>query len=181
MRRGKAIDGLYNVIAYAIEGAEKHLLEQENFAEIQKKLKKEKIRAERESLLLEQTPELPNIIGLEDLNEETFSHLLESYKTAKIRKIEAEKKAAQEAEEKRKKEEQDRKELEMRALEAEKKLAEERKKAEVEEKKRKAEREKMEAEREEERRKSEEEREKAEKAREVERKKMEEEMRKSVS
>jgi len=109
LRRGKAIDGLANVIKFLIVPIEEHLEEQEKFVKIQEEKKKDDIEQERISLLTPFVGET-TFYDLRNMTEEGFNHLLKSSETAYNARIEAEKKAEEEriAQEKKDAEERER-------------------------------------------------------------------------
>jgi len=167
LRRGKAIDGCYNVLEFLITPLEKALLDQEQFAERKEAARKAAIKAEREAAMLPYSPDLA-AFNFEEMAEATFAALLAQTKAAHEAKIEAARKAEEDRiarekaeaaererirqENERLKREADEREKQMRAerekAERERKAAEEaaRKEREAIEAKAKAEREKAEAE-----------------------------------
>lgn len=84
LRRGKAIDGAYNIVEFLIAPLEKTLLDQEQFAKNKETERKVALKRSRTELI---TPHLQNPItelygmALEDLSEETFAELLDLKKT----------------------------------------------------------------------------------------------------
>lgn len=92
LRKGKTIDGIYNMLAYAIKPLEEHLAEQENYAQ---KLEDDR----RKEYVLKRTPELAQYCedaGLYDLggmDEDVYQRLLTGFKEAYHYRLEAEKQA----------------------------------------------------------------------------------------
>jgi hypothetical protein len=74
LRRGKAIDGVYNVLEYLIAPLEKHLLQQEQFVERMEAERKARIHAEREAALRPLVSDTtPYAFG--DMSEDAFQDL----------------------------------------------------------------------------------------------------------
>jgi hypothetical protein len=92
LRKGKAIDGIYNMLAFAVEPLEKHLLEQEQFVERMEAERKAKLRAERERQL-EPFGVDCSLYQLGEMSDEVFSSLIETNKLAHEARIEAARKA----------------------------------------------------------------------------------------
>jgi hypothetical protein len=156
LRMGKAIDGINNVLLLQIEPVEKHLEDQEKFAERAEAARKEQLRIARSAAL---APYLPDqtAYALGEMTEPAFAQLLEGSRLAHEAKIAAEKKAeadriaaeeARKAEEARIRAENERLRQEKEAAEAEarKERAEAEKKAKEAEEKARKEREAIEAE-----------------------------------
>lgn len=145
LREGRAIQGVYNIIEALIKPVEQHLLEQEQYAERIKAEEEARIEAQRHAKLSQYTDDADlQSLHPNDLSNESFEKLLETYKFA----FEAKKKAEAEAEKERQaKIEADRKEQERIRKENErlKKEAEKREKSEA--KKRAEEAKKLEKER----------------------------------
>ena len=95
LRKGKAIDGCYNVLEYLIVPLEKTLLEQEQFAERQEEARKAALRAERERQLAPFGVDLA-FYNLQDMPEATFAELLTTVRFAHEAKL-AEQRRAEEA------------------------------------------------------------------------------------
>ncbi len=156
LRRGRAIDGIYHVLAYLVEPLEQKLLENEEFAERAEAARKAKLKAEREGIVAELGAD-PNMYQLGEMTAEAFTQLVDGIRLAKEAKAAAEKKAEEEriareraeaeererqrAENERLKREAAEKEAQLKAEreeaakareEAEAKLAEERRKADEE-------------------------------------------------
>jgi hypothetical protein len=138
LRRGKAIQGVYNIIEYAIAPVEEQLLKHEQFAERAEAARIEKLKTEREAVLSEYVADL-SFYRLGDMSEEAWGQLLAGAKAAHEARIAAELKAEQErvARAKAEAEERERIRLENERLkkeaeQRERALAEERRKAEVE-------------------------------------------------
>lgn len=126
LRRGKAIDGVFNVLKFLVVPLEEHLTKQEKFAENLEKERLDAIEEDRKTRLLQYVEEQTlSFYNLREMNDEAFNNLLETSKQAKQAKIEAEKKAEADriAREKAEKEEQERIRKENEAL----KLANDRK------------------------------------------------------
>ena len=107
LRKGKAIDGIYNVLMLAIEPEENRLLEQEQFAERAEAARKAKLQAERAEVMVSLGAD-PSLYQLGEMSEQAFTQLAEGIKQANAARIEAERKAEAErlaAEAKRKEEE----------------------------------------------------------------------------
>lgn len=168
LRKGKAIDGIYNVLALEIEPEERRLEEQEKIAERMEAERKAKLANERAEALRPYAD--PTHIALGDMTQAAFDQMLNGAKAAHEARIEAERKAAEEAAAK----EQARREEEARIRSENERL---RKEAQEREAAAAAERAKLEAERREAERKAREEREAAERAAKQERERIEAEAR----
>jgi hypothetical protein len=96
LRRGKAIDGLANVLKFLIEPIESHLLEQESFAERQEAARKARLIEERTAALVAYGVD-PSFFSLAEMPAEHFDKLLNSAKVAHEAKLAAEAKAKEEA------------------------------------------------------------------------------------
>lgn len=141
LRYGKAVQGVYNVIEYLIVPIEKHLEEQEKFAEIQEVKRKAELKAQREMELQPFVEFVPFGIDLGEMPESEFQKIFFAAKSAMQAKLDAEAKAEAEriAREKAEAEERERIRKENERLKAEaetreKQLAAERAKAEAERK-----------------------------------------------
>ena len=99
LRKGKAIDNIANTIKNLITPIEDHLEKQEKFIEIQEAERKETLKAERIKKLQEFEVE-PSFYDLANMPDEQFDLLLESSKTNYNNKIQAAKRAEEEAIEK---------------------------------------------------------------------------------
>ena len=92
LRKGKAIDGIYNVLAYLIEPLEESLLQQEQFAERQETARKAFLKSTRQEALAPFGVDV-SFYDLGNMPEETFAQLLENTKLAAQAKIDAAQKA----------------------------------------------------------------------------------------
>lgn len=150
LRKGKAIDGIYNMLAFAVEPLEKHLLEQEQFIQRLEEQRKAKLKADREAELIPLGVDV-SLYQLGEMDDATFGQLLETNRLAFAARQEAARKAEQERIERERKEAEERAKREAAAAAERERLRLEnerlaREKAEAEEKAR-IEREKLEAER----------------------------------
>ena len=134
LRYGKAVQGVYNVIEYLIAPIEKHLEDQEKFAEIQEAKRKAELNIARKNEIQPFVEFIPYELNLGELSEDVYAQTLKNAKILFQAKIEAEQKA--EAEE-RERIRIENKRLKAEAEAKEKQLAEERAKAEAERKARK--------------------------------------------
>lgn len=91
LRRGKAIDGAFNMLAHAIEPLERHLLEQEQFIARMEEERKAKLKIEREDALRPFTD--VSLYQLGEMDEATFNQLLETNRLGYAARQEAAKKA----------------------------------------------------------------------------------------
>ena len=91
LRRGKAIDGAYNMLAYVVEPLEEHLLKQEQFIANMEQERKAKLKAEREEALRPFAD--VSLYQLADMDEPTFNQLLETNRLAYAARQEAARKA----------------------------------------------------------------------------------------
>lgn len=150
LRRGKAIDGVYNVLEYAVAPVEAKLLEMEEFAERAEAARKAALKSTREQLLKPFGVDA-SLYPLGELSDDAFKQLLDGSRLAHEAKIAAAKKAEEEriAREKAEAEERERIRLENERLRREAAEREEsaRKERERIEAERRAEREKADAER----------------------------------
>ena len=164
IRYGRAVQGVYNVIEYLIKPIEEHLLEQEQFVEIQEQKRRDALNAEREREIAPYldfvTANLPiTNAPWADMGDK-FSEVLEQAKAAKetheaeqarleAERIAREKAEAEERERIRKENERlraERAELEKQQAEERARMEAERKAAEEQAQKERAERERLEAE-----------------------------------
>lgn len=99
LRKGKAIDGIANIIKYIIVPIEEHLEAQEKYIENIQKERKQKIKAERELLLSSYIEDL-SLFNIDDMTDEQFTKLLENSKQAHELKLQAEKQAEEERQKK---------------------------------------------------------------------------------
>lgn len=95
LRRGKAIDGVYHVLEYAVAPVETKLLEMEEFAERAEAARKATLKLTREQLLQPYGVNA-SLYPLGDLSEDAFKQLLEGSRLAHEAKIAAAKKAEEE-------------------------------------------------------------------------------------
>lgn len=137
--KGKAIDGMANIIKYLIEPTENYLKSQEEFAINLEKERLEKIKYERSGALLKYVEDI-SLYRLDDMTENQFEILLKNAEIAFNAKIEAEKKAEEERLEREKAEkiEQERIRKENENLKLEREL-QEKKEKELQERLKKAE------------------------------------------
>ena len=91
LRRGKAIDGAFNMLSHAIEPLERHLLEQEQFIQRMEEERKAQLKIEREDALRPFAD--VSLYQLGEMDEATFSQLLETNRLAYTARQEAAKKA----------------------------------------------------------------------------------------
>ncbi|QDT46210.1 IgA-specific serine endopeptidase autotransporter precursor [Symmachiella dynata] len=145
LRKGKAIDGMANVIKFLIVPIEEHLDKQEKFVEIQEQKRKKELKIKREQELMEIEVDT-SFYNLGDMPDEQYAKLLESSTQAYNMAKEAAEKANQEriAKEKAEAKERERirvenERLKKEAVEREKKLEAEREKARIEREKAEAE------------------------------------------
>lgn len=144
LKKGKAIDGIYNMLAFAVEPLEKHLLEQEQFVERMEAERIARLKAEREEALIAIGVDV-SFYNLGEMEDTTFQQLLETHQIAFTARQEAAKKAEaeriererQEAEERARREteaaaERERLRTENERLAKEKAEAEAKAKAEIE-------------------------------------------------
>lgn len=89
--KGKAIDGMANIIKYLIVPLEKHLEEQESFAEIQEQRRMDKLEADRKEALSKYVEDV-EIYNVREMNELAFNELLDTQKRLfEVKKTEEEK------------------------------------------------------------------------------------------
>jgi hypothetical protein len=91
LRKGKAIDGIFNMLAFAVEPLEKHLLEQEQFIQRIEEERKAQLKAEREDALRPFAD--VSLYQLGEMDEATFANLLETNQLAFAARQEAARKA----------------------------------------------------------------------------------------
>jgi len=91
LRKGKAIDGIFNMLAFAVEPLEKHLLEQEQFIQRIEEERKAKLKAEREDALRPFAD--VSLYQLGEMDDATFANLLETNELAFAARQEASRKA----------------------------------------------------------------------------------------
>lgn len=93
VRRGKAIDGIANVLKALIEPIEAHLLEQETFAERAEAARRGALRAARTAAIIAYGADPGAFVNLGEMAEETWAITIENARTAHEAKIEAAKHA----------------------------------------------------------------------------------------
>jgi hypothetical protein len=91
LRKGKAIDGIFNMLAFAVEPLEKHLLEQEQFIQRLEEERKAKLKAEREDALRPFAD--VSLYQLGEMDDATFANLLETNQLAFAARQQAARKA----------------------------------------------------------------------------------------
>lgn len=135
LRKGKAIDGMANIIKYLFSGTEAYLKTQEEYAKNIEKQRLQKLKEERENELSDYGVDNPSVYNLHCLSEVSYKELLNTFKERLKLKIERERKeeedrvaAAKKETERLKKLEKDNKKLKEEAKEKEDKLADEKKK-----------------------------------------------------
>jgi hypothetical protein len=92
LRKGKAIDGIYNMLAFAVEPLEKHLLDQEQYIQRLEDQRKAKLKAEREAQLAPFGVDV-SLYQLGEMDDATFGQLLDTNQLAFAARQEAAKKA----------------------------------------------------------------------------------------
>jgi hypothetical protein len=90
--RGKAIEGMANIVKAMIEPVEKSLEDQEKFKERQEAARKQALKEEREAQLRVYAVD-PQFYNLAEMTAEAFAQLMENTKIAHAAKIEAARKA----------------------------------------------------------------------------------------
>lgn len=95
LRRGKAIDGIANVLKALIEPIESHLLEQETFADRAQAARRDALAAARAESLRAYGTNPDVYTGLGDMDEEQWEHALESAKLAHEARLEAQRQEAE--------------------------------------------------------------------------------------
>ena len=93
LRRGRAIDGIANVIKALIEPIEAHLLEQETFAKRAEEARREQMRRERADALRAYGADQSAYADLGAASDETWASILETTRVAHEAKLEAERQA----------------------------------------------------------------------------------------
>jgi len=91
LRYAKAVQGVYNLIEYKIAPIEKHLLNQEKFAEIQEEKRRAELKIQRESELLPYAEFVPFGLDFANMSEEDFIKTLNGAKLQHQNKIDTEK------------------------------------------------------------------------------------------
>lgn len=107
LRKGKAIDGMANVIKFLIVPLEEHLQQQEDFVKIQEEKKKQARKEERERELAALDAD-PTFYNLAEMSESDYAKLLESTQLAHSQRKEAEERAERERIEREKAEAEER-------------------------------------------------------------------------
>lgn len=92
LRKGKAIDGMANVLKFLIEPIEEHLEQQEKFIEIKEMEKRQKIERDRIDVLVSLSVD-PSFYSLRDMPDDTFEQLVSQIKESNRIKQETEKAA----------------------------------------------------------------------------------------
>ncbi len=95
-RRGKAIDGAYNIVAYLTEPLEKRLLDMEQFAERKEQARLDERLVERKKALAYYGYTGLDDVNLRDLGEEPFDQILQGAKLLQEAKQKEAERAAQE-------------------------------------------------------------------------------------
>lgn len=95
LRRGKAIDGFYNILLHLVESEEQRLEGQEKIAERLEADRKATIKAEREKALAPYAVDT-TFFSLGEMPDETFAQLLENTRAAHEAKLAAARKAEEE-------------------------------------------------------------------------------------
>lgn len=103
LRKGKAIDGMANVLKFLIEPIEDYLEKQEKFVEIREKERMDKIEAERRNTVFEFGIN-PDFYNLRDMGEAPYQELLNQMIEARKLKLEAEDRAEKERQDREQKE-----------------------------------------------------------------------------
>lgn len=93
VRRGKAIDGIANVLKALIEPIEAHLLEQETFAERAEEARRDALRDARTTALIAYGADPAAFVNLGAMAEETWELTIDNARAAHEAKIEAAKQA----------------------------------------------------------------------------------------
>ena len=89
VRNGRAIDGVFNIVKAITVEAEQYLSEQENYTEIKKRLEWEKIIIDRKDQISKYTD--ASLYNVDNLDDFSFSSLINQIKEAHENKIKAEK------------------------------------------------------------------------------------------
>lgn len=95
LRRGRAIDGMANVIKFIIVPLEEHLEAQEKFAEVQRQKEIEKVKQVRVAELAQYDVDASLYSNLGEMQNDMYANLLTGAKHAYDLKFEAQKKAEQ--------------------------------------------------------------------------------------
>lgn len=95
LRRGKAIDGVYNVLEFAVAPVESRLLEMEEFAERAEASRKAAAKASREELLKPYAIDT-TFYQLGEMSEQAFAQLLDNTRTAHEAKLATARRAEEE-------------------------------------------------------------------------------------
>lgn len=90
--RGRAIDGMFNIIQFAIKPLEEHLEQQEKFAELLAEKEKAELKSKREAELTQYGVDV-TFIHVEDMPADVYENFLAKAKKEFDDKVEAEKKA----------------------------------------------------------------------------------------
>ena len=106
LRRGKAIDGMFNVFAFMVEPVEEKLLAAEEFAERAEAKRREALKAERATALAPFAD--PSLYPLGDMEQPAFDRMLAGFRAAHEAEAAAKQKAEQERIEREKKEAEER-------------------------------------------------------------------------
>lgn len=137
LRAGKAIDGVANILKFAVVEKEEKLEKIEKHFEIEEQKRKEKLAEKRTAELAEF--ECVNVPGLGDMTDEVYNNFITGARSNYLAKKEAEKKAEEERIAKEKAELEERRRmwlenerLKKEAAEREAKIAEEKRLAEIE-------------------------------------------------
>lgn len=95
LRKGKAIDGFYNILLHLTEQEEIRLEEQEKFVERQEAQRKAQVKADREKALQPYGIDT-TFYQLGEMSDEAWAQLLENTRAAHTAKLEAQRKAEEE-------------------------------------------------------------------------------------
>lgn len=106
LRRGKAIDGMFNVFAFMVEPVEEKLLAAEEFAERAEAKRRDALKAERATALAPFAD--PSLYPLGDMEQPAFDRMLAGFRAAHEAEVAAKQKAEQERVEREKKEAEER-------------------------------------------------------------------------
>lgn len=100
--KGKAIDGMANIIKHLIVPLENHLQDQEDFIKIQREKERARIIEDRENKLSEFVDDI-TVFSVGDMSEDAYNKLLENSRVAYKARIQAEQEAEKERAEKERK------------------------------------------------------------------------------